>query len=111
MVGSFSTGGSTLIKVIAVYIGQNLKSPNQPATPTAKPSIVDRIIISQCLRSVMTISLGVIVTSAWRTAAGLGIINLGSFNIGFCPASAIFTPAKNSKQRQALFINIFISNF
>jgi len=83
-------GGSTLIKVCAVYFGPYLENKNQLTPPHPKPSIVSRKIISQCRRSMARISRGVIPSAAPRAAiAGLGVIILGSTATGFCPASAI----------------------
>jgi hypothetical protein len=59
-VGSFSMGGSTLIKVCAVNFGENLINKNQLTIPHPRPKPVKKIIINQCLRSIAKASLGVI---------------------------------------------------
>jgi hypothetical protein len=94
-VGSFSTGGSTLIKVLAVYFGLYLFSRNQLTPPQPKPNTVKKNIINQCLRNIARISFGVNPAAAPRAAiTGLGVITLGSPIIGLGPASAIYAPIK-----------------
>jgi hypothetical protein len=59
-VGSFSMGGSTLMKVCAVNFGEYLISKNQLTIPQPRPKNAKKTIINQCLRSIANASLGVI---------------------------------------------------
>ena len=112
-VGSFSTGGSTFMKVCAVYDGRYLKSKNQLPPPKQKPNIVSSRIIIQCRRSMAIISRGVMPPGVVRTAiAGREAIILGSPANGFCPVSTIcYSIPKLTHQSEDLQASVGFSQF